>query len=266
MNPLIWFALLFFVTAFIVKKSKYEVAAFGWVIFAAYWLFQAGIFLNMIAPSERAVDASDVALSLLVVLFCLIMARFMFISQKESLFLLTKATTLTCLFYFPFAEIPFLNYYIISFTAWVVTSLVNFMGLPVVQVATKIYIGTKDIEIILACTAIESMALFAGVIAGINADLRRKLVAFFATVPTIYLLNLIRNIYVVFAYAQNWYGTPEQSFYLAHHVISKAGSAIALIVLAYVLFRILPEVLDMIENASYALMGREPPKKEGGSQ
>jgi exosortase/archaeosortase len=51
---------------------------------------------------------------------------------------------------------------------------------------------------------------------------------------------------VVVAYGEEWFG--DESFYLAHNVIAKAGSAVALFVIAYVVLILLPELLDMIDE------------------
>jgi exosortase/archaeosortase len=61
------------------------------------------------------------------------------------------------------------------------------------------------------------------------------------TVPVIYLLNIIRNVGVI-------YGVEvlNISFYVMHNIIGKIGSLIALIVLAYLAFEILPELYDTI--------------------
>jgi len=55
-------------------------------------------------------------------------------------------------------------------------------------------------------------------------------------------------ISVIVAYGFAWFGSPDYSFYLAHHVIAKIGSTIALFVIAYVVLNILPELLDMIDG------------------
>ena len=57
--------------------------------------------------------------------------------------------------------------------------------------------------------------------------------------PTIYLLNLIRNAGVI--YGMEEFGL---SFYTMHNVIGKLGSLIALIILAFIAFDILPELYD----------------------
>jgi len=45
-----------------------------------------------------------------------------------------------------------------------------------------------------------------------------------------------------------WFGDPETSFYIAHTIIAKIGSLIALFVIAYAVFKILPEIIDMIDG------------------
>ena len=103
-------------------------------------------------------------------------------------------------------------------------------------------------EIILACTAIESIALFFGLIVSVRAPFKRLASAFLVSVPAIYILNLLRNVFVVNAYGMLWFGEPETSFYIAHTVIAKAGSLIALFLIAYAVLKILPEIIDMIDG------------------
>ncbi len=119
-----------------------------------------------------------------------------------------------------------------------------------------------EVEIILACTAIESIVLFAGIIFGVHAPMKRKLKAFFVSVPVIYALNIFRNVFVITAYFDQWFASPswvrfshglvrstqEQSFDIAHNVLARMGSMVILIIIAYAVFMILPEVLDLIDD------------------
>jgi len=57
-------------------------------------------------------------------------------------------------------------------------------------------------------------------------------------------MNLARNIFIVAAYGDMWFG--PNSFEIAHTYIAKAASGIALVVLAYVAMRLLPELMDMV--------------------
>jgi archaeosortase A (PGF-CTERM-specific) len=82
---------------------------------------------------------------------------------------------------------------------------------------------------------------------------RRKWKAFLVTIPVIYLLNLVRNVGVT-------YGVFElgMSFEVVHNYIAKTGSLIAMVVLAIIVFRMLPEVHNYILNL-FAL----PKRKRG---
>ena len=106
--------------------------------------------------------------------------------------------------------------------------------------------GSESVELILACTAIESIALFAGVILSVQAPLGRRALALAISIPTIYILNIARNGFVLMAYAYSWFGA--DSFDLAHNVIGKAGSVAALLAISYVVFLLLPELLATMDE------------------
>ena len=54
-----------------------------------------------------------------------------------------------------------------------------------------------SVTIVLACTALQSMIIFVGGVVCTKAPADRRFYAFLATVPAIYLLNLIRNAVVI---------------------------------------------------------------------
>lgn len=169
------------------------------------------------------------------------------ISKNSTLFTLTRATALSGLFYFPFANIPLLNQWIISLVTNQTLWLTGYLGYPAIPEAwNQISLNGYLVEIILACTAIESIALFMGLIFAVNAPTKRMLKAFMFSIPVIYILNIIRDVFVIIAYGEMWFGA--QSFEIAHHMIAKAGSGIALFVIAYAVLKTLPELLDMIEG------------------
>ncbi len=105
----------------------------------------------------------------------------------------------------------------------------------------KVSVEGSSVAIIQSCTAIQSMLIFVAAIYFVQADSRRKWYAFAATVPVIYVLNLIRNVGVIYMM-----DTLGWSYQLAHHEIGRTGSLIALVVLAAVTFKLLPELLDNI--------------------
>ena len=87
------------------------------------------------------------------------------------------------------------------------------------------------VEIILACTGIQSIAILLGVSAAVPTTFRQKVAAFVIVAPTIYFLNLLRNVFVIMAYTQQWFpyypdiaGNGElgyESFFWAHNVIAE---------------------------------------------
>ena len=130
-------------------------------------------------------------------------------------------------------------------TVW----LGSLFGVTITRLGTNLLsVNGYRVEIILACTAIESIALFTGLIASVNAPLTRMAKAFIVSVPIIYGLNLIRNVFVIDAYGMGWFGDPETSFYIAHTIIAKAGALLALFLIAYAVMKILPEIIDMIDG------------------
>lgn len=280
---LLWTALVFFVIASLLphkyKPQRLPIGAIGWIVFA----------IHLGLEPIHYIEESDFLMALLMVLaafLCIIVAHLMVITyvqvkkgnttkdmvnRENDLFSLTKITALGCLFYFPFAQIQSMNHLIISTVASNTLWLSNLVGFPVERIDNQITLGGYTVEIILACTAIESIALFMGIILGTKAELKRTFMALMASVPVIYFLNLIRNTFVVGAFGYQWFGTgpmvinipdlmilnidaqiyclyESKSFFLSHHIIAKVGSGIALFFIAYAVLRLLPEVLDLIDR------------------
>jgi archaeosortase A (PGF-CTERM-specific) len=83
---------------------------------------------------------------------------------------------------------------------------------------------------------------------------RQKVNAFLLIAPVIYILNILRNTFVIAAYSEQWFPYfPEiasngeygyESFFWAHNVISEILALFVLISLAYELFVIIPSLGD----------------------
>ena len=109
-----------------------------------------------------------------------------------------------------------------------------------------------SVQIILGCTGIQSIAILLGVAAAVPTNLRQKVAAFLIIAPTIYFLNLLRNVFVIMAYSDQWFpyfkdiagnGEPGyESFFWAHNVIAELTALLLLIVIAYSLFTLIPEL------------------------
>ena len=101
-----------------------------------------------------------------------------------------------------------------------------------------------SVTIVLACTALQSMIIFVGGVVCTKAPAKRRFYAFLATVPAIYLLNLIRNAVVIWLTYEHIWG--DETFFYAHGILGKVGSLIALVFLAIAVFHFLPEMQDSI--------------------
>lgn len=254
---ILWLALGLLVIASIIPREnrlKFTVAGIGWIFFSVHWALQWPYY-------EQIGDYVNVVLTMFAAVICVVIGYVMIkqdkiifrnvngISITTSLFMATTAAAVGGLSYFVFSEIQMMNTWIITTVTDQTIWLASVFGVTITRVDWNlISVNGYKVEIILACTAIESIALFIGIIASVSAPFKRVASAFLISVPVIYGLNLIRNVFVVNAYGMNWFGDPEMSFYIAHTVIAKIGSLIALFLIAYAVLKILPEIIDMVDG------------------
>ncbi len=92
------------------------------------------------------------------------------------------------------------------------------------------------VSIILACTAIQSIMLFVGLFVGTKANFQRKLKASLIVGAVIYVLNLVRNTGIIW-----FYGQGHSSFWMMHNAIGKGGSLLAMVGIAFAVFKWFPE-------------------------
>lgn len=220
-----------------VLRKRAPIGAFAWLLFSIACITKALEFI-------QGKDYVNFCIFCLGALFFMLMAKAIISKNSKTFLEVTAFSALACIVYFPFVFISSFNSAIIEITAYLSASLGKMLGYPMVAYGKVIELKSSSVEIILACTAIESMALFTGATLGINANVKRKLKAFAISVPVIYFLNLFRNVFVVVSFAYSIFG--ENSFYIAHHVIAKFFSFIALVAIAYAVFRILPELTELI--------------------
>jgi archaeosortase A (PGF-CTERM-specific) len=172
---------------------------------------------------------------------------------------LTIAASVAFLIYTPFEYIPSLGNWLIAAVVGQVFFLLGALGHPALLSAWNIIARNGlRVEIILACTGIQSIAILLGVTAAVPTTARQKVLAFFLIVPTIYILNLMRNAFVIMAYADQWFpylpeiaGNGEfgyESFFWAHNVIAESLALVILILIAYGLFRLIPALGTYAES------------------
>ncbi len=237
---ILWISLLLLLTSSLMKKSLFAVP--GWVLFGFYWLSQIGHYLAL-------EDYFNIILALAACLLSFYMAWIVLLKgfSSRACFWASNAAAVCGIIYFPFALVAPLQKGLIGITALLTAKTLQFFNIPAVMAGGNILtLNGQSVEIVLACTAIESIALFAGVILSVRAPLRRRLIVLAATTIAIYLLNIIRNCFVLMAYAGSWFGS--DSFDIAHNLIAKLGSTVALLAISYFVFLFLPELLIILDE------------------
>lgn len=282
LDIMLWISLfLLMIGAVLPKKNGHYVAALGWVVFGIRW--------GLSTPEFYFVEHNLMytVLCIIAVPLSLYAAYVMVKFQRESVMVITRSVAISSIFYFPFAYLPWLSNWLISVTTDITLYTVNAIGNHAFkqtldgQFYDIINLNGQTVQIILACTAIQSMAIFVGVVSCYKVEFKRWLTAFIVTVPVIYILNVVRNTFVISAYGNQWFQimpdtivqwTGERvaytSFFWAHNILAELGSLIALVIISYVVLSMMPELLvylrDVLsllkpENIKKMLNGEEVP-------
>jgi archaeosortase A (PGF-CTERM-specific) len=236
---------IFFLAFLIPREGRKYAAILGWTAMVLFLIAEIPYYLaqnNILYPS----------LAILSIPFLLLTSKRL-LTGDRSILALSRASAVAFLIYAPFAYLPPLGDFLIGIVTGQVISLVNALGSPASLLDWNL-IGSAPfkIEIILACTGIQSMAIMLGVAAAVPTTLRQKVLAFLLVVPTIYILNLFRNVFVIIAYTAQWFPfLPRiasngewgyESFFWAHNILAEGGALVALVAIAYGLFVIIPDL------------------------
>jgi len=242
----LFLGLVFLGVGFFYRKKNIAgwVKILGWGMFSFFWATMPS-FLYF---SEGG-DVFNAAVCIIGVYVLLYMAYHEWLSiirneHVSCLNWIAGGTFLAGIIYFTIENgiVPGLKEWLIENVAAQTTDVLHLFGVNVSRIHELIIYNNIPITIIFACTAIQSMVLFIGMIGALpRVRLKRKILGLLVTVVPIYFLNLIRNAGVVYMV-----GSDMTSFEMAHNVIGKTGSLLALIVLLFITFKIVPELYDEI--------------------
>jgi len=179
---------------------------------------------------------------------------------------LSRAAAVAFLIYAPFEYIPALGDWLISVVVgqivWILDALNYTITLPEWMIISR---NSFRVEIILACTGIQSIAIMLGVAAAVPTTIRQKILAFLIVAPTIYILNLLRNDFVIIAYTEQWFpyypsiaSNGEfgyESFFWAHNVIAELLALFFLVIIAYGLFTLIPNLGKFADELYHLYVG-----------
>jgi archaeosortase A (PGF-CTERM-specific) len=197
------------------------------------------------------------------------------LAENTAVMRLTVAAAVAFLIYAPFEYIAPLGGALISVLVAQILLLLEGLQHPAMLIDWNMLARNGfRIEIILACTGIQSIAIMLGVAAAVPTTLRQKIGALLLVVPTIYVLNTLRNVFVILAYSEQWFpflpeiaGNGEygyESFFWAHNVLSELGALVLLVAIAYGLFMMIPalavwagDLFVVYKENALRLLGRD---------
>ena len=184
--------------------------------------------------------------------FLVITARYL-LAEDERVMHLSRAAAVAFIIYAPFEYIPALGDWLIAVVVGQVIWILDMLQFNVTNTDWNIIARNGfRVEIILGCTGIQSIAIMLGVAAAVPTTLKQKFYAFLIIAPTIYILNLLRNVFVIIAYTNQMFPYyPDiasngergyESFFWAHNVIAELLALVCLVIIAYGLFTLIPKL------------------------
>ncbi len=260
--PVVYFplflGLLLLGCGFFLKQKKIGsiLKIIGWTAFTLFW----SLLPSYLYFSEDG-DIFNAAVCVIGVYVLMYMAYHEWLSVQldeypSCLQWIAGGTFIAGMIYFVFdSEIfPLFKQGLIELVAEHSMLLMNLFGWSASRNGSVIMYQTTSVTIIFACTAIQSMVLFIGMLGALSgAPPKRRLLGIGITVIPIYFLNLFRNASVIYLVGEN-----ITDFNLAHNVLAKAGSLISLIILLFITFKITPELYDEIRGITRLPYRRGP--------
>jgi archaeosortase A (PGF-CTERM-specific) len=242
----LFLGLLLIGIGFLWKKQRTgsKIKILGWIIFSFYWATTP----SYLYLSEEG-DVFNTAICIIGVYVLVYLGYHEWLSLQKneypsSLNWIAGSTVIAGMIYFTIDSgvFPGLREWFIHVVAQQSTMLLNLFGVNAYRQGSIITYNTSPVTIIFACTAIQSLVLFVGMNGALKKiSLRRRSIAILITALPVYFLNLIRNASVIFLV-----GGHITSFEMAHNVIFKILALVALVILLFINFKLVPELYDEI--------------------
>lgn len=288
-QPLGWLAIFGFLAGFGAERTRPGYARWlytaAWMLFGLFWLSLVGsLFIEDNSIVQGVGSLIAVPLSLLI--------AHRIARGRDRLFALSRAVGVMGLVYFPFIAAEALRQPLIELvtahTEWGLQLVGADYQLISGNTVDGYQLGLSDhpyrsrfvfgedgnyvsYTIILACTGIGSMAIFIGLVAAVRAPLRRKARALALALGIIYVLNIMRNVFIATSFGEqrlqvfpnliislfSLEHVETVSFIWADRIISQFGAVFALVCITYLVVREVPEVVTIIDELLYLVTGKE---------
>ncbi|MFB6141926.1 MAG: archaeosortase A [Halorientalis sp.] len=254
----------------------------GWVGFAVFWVT---LIYHFAVVQKSIVEGVGTLVAVPAALY----AGYLLAGGRDSLFVLSRAVAVMGLVYLPFETIVAVRRTVIEAVTRQTELVMALLGYEplVVNSATVPHAAYEPFRstfmfypepghaitytIVTACTGIGSMAIFAGLVAAVDASPRRKLRALAVSIPVIYVLNIARNVFIAVSFGYQYLDVfpnlvmtlfaaedpYKVSYFVADRIIAQSLSVVALVGITWLVVRELPEVLVVIEDVLFMATGRE---------
>lgn len=278
-DQLAWVVVALFAASVVLAGRRETIARYvavaAWVSFAVFW----ALLVNHFAFVEHS--PIEGLLSALAVPGCLY-AGVLAYRARRGMRTLQRAITVMGVVYLPFLTIRWLHvvgvHAVVGNVNWLVTSLGYHFQIITENVPGDTFLYTApdghryETTVLLACTGVGSMAVVTGLIAAVDASVRRRVKAFCIALPIIYVLNVLRVSFIALSLSQQWFAGPvfqavirplfgvssySVSYIVADRIISQSLSVIALVLITLGLMRILPELAGFLESLLEVATGKE---------
>lgn len=285
-----WIVAVLFVVAAIFDRFEREegrlMATGTWILFGAFWLTMVPYF------ALEHLSYVESLLSLVAVPACVYVGYLLY-RGRESLFVLTRAVAAMLIIYLPFETIPSMSIggvtipepkrIFIEIVAAQTAAAMSLLGYsPTLIENSQGYLSTFQwvhgpdghvvlVSVVLACTGIGSMAIFAGLITAVDAPFERKVRGLAVSIPLIYVLNIARTTFITIVTGNQYmhwqpdlvlamFGASDPyrvSFLISDRIFSQLLAIVALIGITYLVARQIPELVIVLEDVLYVLTGEE---------
>ena len=270
------------------RESRRLLTLAAWVLFALFWF---SLIYHFAVVQKSIVEGIGSLVGVPASLY----VAYLLAGGRDSLFVLSRAIAVMGLVFLPFETLVVFQRPLVETVTRQTEFLMGVVGHhpdvvsgtvvnEVQQGASSDYPAYRNTfefypdpnhrityTIIIACTGIGSMAIFVGLIAAVRAPLRRKLRALAVSIPVIYALNLVRNVFIGLSFGEQYLHVfPEAvmtlfassdpymvSYFIADRIMAQVLSVVALIAITWLVVRELPEVLVIVEDVLYLLTGSE---------
>jgi len=287
-DPLAWLVIAMFTAGALLEWSDLDrewarrITVGAWVLFGVFWLS----LIHYYAFESKSIVEG---LGTLVAVPGSLYVGYVLAKGRDSLFVLSRAIAVMGLVFLPFEAIPLFRQFIVEVVTDQTEFLMNLLGFQPEVINGAAVAGESfdpyrntfrfwpaedhaiTYTIRIACTGIGSMAIFAGLVGAVRAPLHRKLRALAVSLPIIYVLNLIRNVFIGVSFGKQYlhvfpdavmtlFATSDPytvSYFVADRILAQVLSVVALVVITWLVVRELPEVVVIIEDILYLATGSE---------